>query len=155
MGTLWNEKRSIVLTRVCTALLMAGCAVMMALGVPVSRFFIDKGMIAVEGAAALPLCLGMGYLCGAAALAMLYLMWRFLGRLQRDEVFTRENVTALRRISWCCAAGALFSLLTGVILIHEFLYVALAAGFMTLIIRIVKNAFEKAVLMKDELDYTV
>ena len=32
---------------------------------------------------------------------------------------------------------------------------AMAAGFMALIVRIVKNAFQQALLMKDELDYTV
>jgi hypothetical protein len=35
------------------------------------------------------------------------------------------------------------------------LLVAIAAGFMGLIVRIVKNAFQQAIAMKDELDYTV
>jgi hypothetical protein len=34
-------------------------------------------------------------------------------------------------------------------------FVSLAAGFMALIVRIVKNVFERAIVMKDELDLTV
>ena len=34
-------------------------------------------------------------------------------------------------------------------------FLAVAAGFMALIVRVLKNAFEQAVRMKDELDYTV
>ena len=151
----WNESRSIRLTRVCTLALIAVCVCMVAAGVPISRFFIDRGFIAVRGRWALPLCLLAGYLCAAAALAMLVVMYRFLGRLEKGEVFSRANVRSLRRIGFCCAAGGLFSLLAGIALLHEFLYVALAAGFMTLIVRIVKNAFEQAVRMKEELDYTV
>ena len=33
--------------------------------------------------------------------------------------------------------------------------IAIAAGFMGLIVRIVKNVFEQAITMKDELDLTV
>ncbi len=32
---------------------------------------------------------------------------------------------------------------------------SIAAGFMALIVRIVKNVFEQAIRMKDELDYTI
>lgn len=39
--------------------------------------------------------------------------------------------------------------------LSAFLFLAVAAGFMALIVRVLKNAFAQAVRMKDELDYTV
>ena len=45
---------------------------------------------------------------------------------------------------------------TGAVVGLPFIFaVGLAAGFMALIVRVVKNAFAQAVRMKDELDYTV
>ena len=67
-----------------------------------------------------------------------------------------QNVTALRRISWCCTWAAMLCLPTGAVVGLPFIFaVGLAAGFMALIVRVVKNAFAQAVRMKDELDYTV
>ncbi len=106
-------------------------------------------------ATSFPAVLVIGYLCGTTAIVMLLCMLRFLRRLERGEVFTEANVTELRRIGWCCGAGALLGLILGVFIYILFLIVAGAAGFMMLIVRIVKNAFEQALRMKDELDYTV
>ncbi len=50
-------------------------------------------------------------------------------------------------VALICAFGTPFYLTIGV--------VAAAAGFMGLIVRIVKNAFQQAMEMKDELDFTV
>ena len=60
----------------------------------------------------------------------------------------------LRAVSWCCAAVAAVCLLSAGYYL-PFLVAAMAAAFMALIVRIVKNVFQQAVRMKDELDYTV
>ena len=64
------------------------------------------------------------------------------------------EVRALRAISWCCAAAC------AVCLASTFYYApwslaGVAAGFMALLVRVIKNCFEQAVRMKDELDYTI
>ena len=46
--------------------------------------------------------LGLGYCSAALALWMLYNLYMFLARIEKEEVFTPANVLALRRISWCC-----------------------------------------------------
>ena len=101
-----------------------------------------------------PLLLGMGYACAALALVMLCSLYQFLHRIEAGEVFVSTNVAALRCISWCCAGAAGFCLLAAGIYL-PFLFLAVAAGFMALIVRVLKNAFAQAVRMKDELDYTV
>lgn len=90
----------------------------------------------------------------ALALVMLCSLYQFLRRIEAGEVFVSTNVAALRCISWCCAGAAGFCLLAAGIYL-PFLFLAVAAGFMALIVRVLKNAFAQAVRMKDELDYTV
>ena len=74
--------------------------------------------------------------------------------LQQGEVFTLPNMIRLRRVSWCCFLCAGVCLL-GAFGFRPWLVVAVPAAFVGLIVRIVKNVFEQAALMKDELDYTV
>lgn len=99
---------------------------------------------------------GAGLLQRRAALWMLYNLYMFLARIEKEEVFTPANVLALRRISWCCTWAAALCLPVGAVLGLPFIFaIGVAAAFMALIVRVIKNAFAQAVKMKDELDYTV
>ena len=100
--------------------------------------------------------LGLGYCSAALALWMLYNLYMFLARIEKGDVFTSDNVLALRRISWCCTWAAVLCLPVGAVLGLPFIFaIGVAAAFMALIVRVIKNAFAQAVKMKDELDYTV
>ena len=77
-----------------------------------------------------------------------------LRRIEAGAVFVPANVTALRRISWCCAGAAVVCLVAAYIYL-PFAFLGVAAAFMALIVRVLKNAFAQAVHMKDELDYTI
>ena len=98
--------------------------------------------------------LGTVYVGSVFAWLLLFRMWRLLGNLRRAQVFVPENVELLRHVSWCCVAGALVAL-GGSLFYLPFLFVALAAGFMALIVRVVKNVFQQATEMKSELDLTI
>ena len=96
------------------------------------------------------------YLCSVLGWLLLHAMWRLLGNLRKEKVFTEENVRLLHRVSWCCAGAALLCLI-GVGFYPPFLFAVAAAGFMALalIVRIVRNVFQQALLMKDELDLMI
>ena len=85
---------------------------------------------------------------------LLWQMWRLLGNIRRGEVFIPGNVRCLRLVSWCCVGAGAVCLASSFFYL-PFAAVAIAAGFMALIVRIVKNVFEQAIRMKDELDYTI
>ena len=90
----------------------------------------------------------MGYVCAVLAFVMLVSLYKFLRRIEAGAVFVPANVTALRRISWCCAGAAVVCLAAA--------YIYLPFAFLgVLIVRVLKNAFAQAVHMKDELDYTI
>lgn len=64
--------------------------------------------------------------------------------------WNEDRSISLSRVCVCA-----FALLLAGLWYLPFFVAAMAAAFMALIVRIVKNAFQQALLMKDELDYTV
>lgn len=97
---------------------------------------------------------GIGYgILALAAVAdgmLLSLLWQ----VRRGNVFTSTNVALLRGLSWCCLlAGALFVWL-GVFFLVSFA-VAFVAVLVGLCLRVVKNAFAEAIVLKEENDFTV
>lgn len=94
------------------------------------------------------------YLGSAPAWVLLINLHRLLGALAVGQIFVPANVARLRRVSWCCTAACLLCLISAFYYL-PWLLVAVAAGFMALIVRIVKNCFAQAAAMKDELDFTI
>ena len=94
------------------------------------------------------------YLCSIPAWLTLWSLWRLLRNLRSGAVFTEENARLLRRVSWCCAIAAAMTALNGIYYL-PYLFVAVAEGFMALIVRIVKNVFQEAAAMRSELDLTI
>lgn len=151
----WNDAKSIALSKVSTLAMAVLCLVMVACG-PELVGWAMRDYTGPNPALPRTLLLGMGYLCAVLALTTLYQLYRLLGRIGRGAVFVRANVTSLRRISWCCIGAAALCLPAGVWLRLPFvLALGLGAGFMALIVRVIKNAFEQAIGMKDELDFTI
>ena len=86
----------------------------------------------------------------AAALALLAL----LRKVQRDEIFTQKAVGNLRLVSYCCLAGsAVFAALT--VYFRFAAFIAFAALFMGVILRVVKNVIARAAEVKAENDFTI
>ena len=142
----WDDEKSITLTRCVVVAALIG-SIAMTLGGPwVTAWFIAvAGLRPSTGLTATLLVLG--YACAALAIGMLVSLYKFLRRI--------ENVAALRRISWCCAGAAVLCLAAVFICYRPFAVLAAAAGFMALLVRVLKNAFAQAVRMKNELDYTI
>ena len=80
-----------------------------------------------------------GYVCAVLAFVMLVSLYKFLRRIEAGAVFVPANVTALRRISWCCAGAAVVCLAAAYIYL-PFAFLGVAAAFMALIVRVLKNA---------------
>ena len=81
-------------------------------------------------------------------------LWKLLANIQRGMVFEMTSVKYLRITAWCCAGVCIICFLSA-LYYTPFILISVAAGFMALIVRIIKNVFEQAISMKDELDFTV
>ena len=147
----WNEDKSISLSQGCVcafALLLAGLD---GFGYRLLQLFAEMKGREPGWGLAFYMVLLLGSVFGWLALGKL---WGLLKSIKAGQVFTAENIRRMRVVSWCCAAVALVCLAAGLWFLPFFVG-AMAAAFMALIVRIVKNAFQQAMLMKDELDYTV
>jgi len=149
----WNKDKSILLSKICVvifALLLAAADIgsywLVAWFMEVSRTLggLKDGYLLMASL----------YSCSIFAWILLVNLWRLLGNIRQGTVFDASNVKYLRITSWCCA-GACFICLLSTIYYIPFILISVAAGFMALIVRILKNVFEQAISMKDELDLTV
>ena len=156
--TLWNSKRSIILTKFCILVLMLVSVIMMFCGkYLISRFLTLTGgaRINISNEFSFYIITFISYMLGIIALLTLFCMLRFIVNLENDLVFVPQNIKWLRFISYGCLSAGLLLIIATVVYHKLFLVLSLAALFMMLIVRVIKNAFEQAVEMKEELDLTI
>ena len=146
---MWNDKKSIALSKCCVVFFMAlllMCAILAPRGFRLWIDYMPEGRMAYF--------LTTVYLGSVPAAALLVLLFMLLNRLGRGQVFVGKNVESLRYISWCCFTGAVISLVSA---LYWFPWVAVgvAAAFMGLVVRVIKNIVAKAVSLQDEADLTI
>lgn len=104
------------------------------------------------------LTIGM-YISIPFAWITLYCLHKLLTNIKKKVIFDNENVKMLNVISWSCFAVAFVGLI--IILIYlpkfalSFAIVTVAAFFVGLLVRVVKNVFENAIMIKEENDLTI
>ena len=94
------------------------------------------------------------YVSAVFGLLCTFSLFRLLINIKKGEVFIHKNVKLLRGISWCCVAVGLIYLGLG----REHIWLVLlsfAAMFFGLILRVIKNVFERAITIKEENEFTI
>ena len=166
---MWTNAKSAFLSLICTRALI-GVAIFVAAALPfvlqgghmngLSVAFYgsspEAGMLYVgmpsETVLAIYIC---AYACFVPAMIALITLDLLLRNIRKDQVFLRENVKRLRVISWCCFAIAIIMLCGWPFISYVFIFVAAAAAFFGLLMRVVKNVIDTACEIKDENDYTI
>jgi hypothetical protein len=149
----WNKDKSVVLSCICTRIVIALFIVLAAVLPFVAQggFFNDRYLIQP---ALVALVLPVYYAFCVPAFVALFSLDRMLAAIRRGEVFTQSNVRLLRIISWACFAAAVILLISTAVSI-VFAIIALLAAFFGMILRVVKNLFAAAVELKAENDFTI
>ena len=88
------------------------------------------------------------------AAVLLYCLYQLLRHIELEQVFITKNVEYLRRISWCCFAGSVICF-ASIPYYFPWCFVAVAAAFMGLIVRVIKNVIAQAVELKNESELTI
>lgn len=149
---MWNDHRSVALSRFCTVLFM-GLLLALACTAPwLVRWLV--GFSRAELAGTETYFLVTIYTATVPAAVLLCSLFLLLQRIAAGEVFLPANVEHLRRISWSCFLGGAICL-TSTYYYIPWLLVAVAAAFMGLIVRVVKNVVAQAVALQQEADYTI
>lgn len=149
---MWNGEKSLALTKLCI-LLFLGLLLAAVVSAPwLTRWFVGFSQAGLEGTAAY--FMATIYVGFVPAAYLLYSLLVLIRRIDVGQVFIAANVELLRRISWSCFLGAVIALVS-VLYYSPWFFVAVAAAFMGLIVRVLKNVFAQAVELQDESDYTV
>lgn len=106
-----------------------------------------------RGSVYLPLLITL-YASVVPSLAILSSLYLLLKNIKRGVVFIARNTRYLRIIGYCCFALSLIFFGFGFYRPLSFA-ITLAAAFMGLILRVLKNVFAEAVALREENDYTI
>ena len=144
-----NKNASVILSLICCGIGFLGLGAVAAL-LPVYLpshgglygETLSPGFVAMAYVYLIPVAVADGFLV------------RLLLLVRRHQVFTGRAVSCLRTISWCCFIEAGL-LLLGVRYFYMMPALAFVAGFLGLVLRVVKNVIEEAVALKAENDFTI
>ncbi len=79
---------------------------------------------------------------------------RLIANVKKDIVFVPENVKYMRYTSWCCFIIGIIFFALGFRILLAFA-IAAASAMVGLILRVIKNVFAEAVVIKSENDLTI
>lgn len=150
MDIKWTSEKSLRLTRALTVtVFVLACAILFL--IPIITIWYDD----VSGKPPImPVLTVCFYLCDILAIIALWELNVLLKNISKQELFTDRNTRCVRIISWCCfGVAAVFAGLSFWRLLA--LLVAIIAGFVGLILRVVKNMLATAAEMREENDYTI
>ena len=150
---MWNSIKSVKLSTIFTKVVMV-LVMAFAVVLPVVMKKTSLNEMFVINGDEINYILPVIYACCVIAIVALILLDKLLTNIKRDVIFIAGNVGLLRAISWCSFIAALI-LIFGAFFSLTFLLLAVMAGFIGLILRVVKNVFEAAVNLKAENDYTI
>ena len=83
-----------------------------------------------------------------------YGLYKMLHNIQQGNIFSTENTASLRLVSWACFFAAVFLLVSAIrwpILIAA----SGVIGFLGLFVRVIKNMLSEAIVLKEEIDFTI
>lgn len=149
---MWNDSKSLILSKICVILFMALLLMCAALAPQfVSLLVWISASAHNAGKLLFLITIYAGCIPASALLACLYIL---LQRISTGSVFVKENTACLRYISWCCYAGAAICTVS-TLYYFPWLAIGVAAAFMGLIVRVIKNVIAKAVSLQDDADFTI
>ncbi|MDY4761800.1 DUF2975 domain-containing protein [Streptococcus thoraltensis] len=157
--TIMNHKSyedfSIVLTKICLIVLFIGAVVLLSTGTWVVDLAIIYPSPLLKGAHRYMTMLVLGYSIGFISLIFLYHLFQLINRIGKGLIFIESNVRSLQRLGWEAAAITTISFLMGVTCYIPMLLITAAGIALTLVIRVIRNAFGKAIELQNDVDYTI
>lgn len=100
------------------------------------------------------LALALFYIFSVPLCVVFICLDRLLVNIRNGEIFVWDNVRQLRIISWSCFWGSIV-LLIGSLWELQLILLSGIMGFFGLLMRVIKNVFSEAIVIKEENDFTV
>ncbi|MCL2737189.1 MAG: DUF2975 domain-containing protein [Propionibacteriaceae bacterium] len=151
----WDYRQSATLSLVVTWIALVMGVACVPLLVPILRLIEVPGTVFDHDF--VTDAVGPLYACLVFGLAALVILLRLLADIRRGQVFVPATVRRLRLISYCgfaimaaCAVGAVVAAPRPV-----FIFLGLVAGFLGLLMRVIKNVIDAARSLKEDADFTI
>ncbi|MBO4456972.1 MAG: DUF2975 domain-containing protein [Butyrivibrio sp.] len=151
----YEENVSIKITKAFILILAVAAVGMCILGPKLVGMIMTKDSPMIVGNARFLILLIGGYICATILFVFLFTLYAMVKRIQEGKVFVAENVSSLSKLSNLVLVACIVSFVIGITCTYMIFIITATTAFVTPIIRVIKNAFGKAVEMQDELDYTV
>ena len=145
-----SKNASVTLSLVCCGIGFLGLIAMAILLLA----YLPKAHGAVYGESLPPLLVALAYVYLVPVAVADGFLVKLLLLIKGHQVFTDRVVSCLRTISWCCFIEAGL-LCLGIVYFRLLPVLAFVAGFLGLVLRVVKNVIEEAVALKAENDFTI
>ncbi|MBQ7596326.1 MAG: DUF2975 domain-containing protein [Clostridia bacterium] len=159
-----HSEKSVLLTQI----IVRACYVLLFLAAIALTVMVFKGQVFRRSFAEINLLISFGkkvlipfYLVVPAGYAALICLDKLLANVKQNKVFERSSVTLLRIISYCCFYAAAVGLVSYFVIaatstpLESIFILSLGEGFVGLVVRVVKNVFEKAIEIKEENDLVI
>jgi len=148
----WNKDNSLRLSKICIYMFTVAMIIILLFAPKIFSVLIELRVNYLGGT--LPYFLASTYIASIPAAIALAGLHKLLSNIEKGDVFIYRNVRILRMLSWCCIFAGVICLASSLYYM-PFLIIAAAAGFVGLILRVVKNVFAQAVEIKNDNDYTI
>ena len=150
MSCLKKGKSVLLSIILCYIFLSIGVAATITAPIALDHYIIVRGLTTMPK---LPLLVAF-YACLVPAYITAYSLLKLLYNIRDEQVFTNENVRLIRVISIMCAIVFFICFAAGFIYPTLFLVCAVA-GFMSIILKVVKNCFAAAVELRADNELTI
>ncbi len=144
-------KRSVTFTKLFIYFLTVAFIVLLVSAPFLATWYGDLSGKGSEGATVLTVIF---YLCSPAAVVVILSSLKILKNLKEELFFNGQNVLLLSRMSYSCL-GVVPACGAACFWFYGFMPITVAAFFMFLILRVVKNVFEYGWKLKEENDLTI
>ena len=148
---MFKKNKSVTFSIIATVIVLAGFFVMSLFAPMVLDLFFNLVKRPIE---TYYLIVATYYVCVVPVYVMLFFLLKLLFNINRSELFTRQNTRYLSIISNCFLVKALLCIPSSFFFISMVIVMA-AAIMLWLLLRVVKNILQTAILLKDENDLTI
>ncbi len=155
---MWNYKKSVGLSLFVCWFLSALLIVLLVAGPWVFELYMTgyRGFQAnSEALERIKTTFGVCFYSSAVfAGVILYSLIKLLNNIKSEHIFIEQNGKLLRTVSWCCFVIGIITFIGGFFYM-PFMFVALAGGFVGMMLRVLKNVMQCAVEIREENDLTI
>ena len=155
---MWNSKKSATLSIIVCFVLAVILVLLVILGPYIFEYYMMGYRGFAKGSTSLwslkrtfSMCF---YPSSIFAGGALYSLIKLLFNIRANNTFIPQNVKYLRVVSWCLIAVSILTFIGGLFYI-PFFFVSAAAGFVGMLLRVVKNVMQSAVELKAEQELTI